>query len=204
MALIIKNEGSNTVKKIIHIIFALVLVLSLICITTTAMAAPNDAINTPAVSFQSPVKAQTKVLINNVIYDNETANYESEAILPTGDGAAGTEGSDTLQIDGFYTWSALGTYSGIVTFVIFATEMLKKLKFLASVKNQVVSYVIALLTMTCVTVFTGKATISGIVLCVFNALVVSLAANGLYNSVAANTAANNVETVETVGEFEEL
>ncbi len=184
-------------KKRLTFILVFVMAMALFfALTSTAMAAGKDALIVENV--QSPAKAQANV------FTNEAVNYESEAIIPTGDGVAGEDGGETPQIDGFYTWAALGTYSGMVTFVIFATEMLKKLKFLAAVKNQIVSYVVALLGLICVTVFTGKATLPGLMLCIFNALIVSLAANGLFDSVTKNVITASKETNEASTGYEKL
>lgn len=192
-------------KKKATLVLIIIMAMTLIfAMTPATMAAGNDAMIVENVQSVAVENIQNPVKVQADVFSNDTVNYESEAIIPTGDSVAGEESGETPQIDGFYTWAALGTYSGMVTFVIFATEMLKKLKFLAAVKNQIVSYVVALLGLICVTVFTGKATLPGLMLCIFNALIVSLAANGLFDSVTKNVVSASTETNEASAGYEKL
>jgi len=191
------------VKKFL-IIFALILAFMMtLAISGSAMAAGRDDVMfAPAVNLQSPVKAREEIKVVQFTGRNEMVNYDSEAIVPTGDENAGEDAAG--QIEGFFTWAALGTYSGMVTFVIFATEALKKIKWLAAIETWVVSYCVALLTMICANIFTQQATVSSLVLSLFNALIISLAANGLYDGITKKKSAKADAAPDPPAGFEKL
>lgn len=83
----------------------------------------------------------------------------------------------------FFTWDMLGTYAGCTAATGLITQYIKGVGVLARIPTQVVSYVLALVLMLLSAVFTYGITLDGIVLTVFNAVIVSLASNGGYAAV---------------------
>lgn len=86
-----------------------------------------------------------------------------------------------------FTWDVLGTYAGATAAVSVLTQLIKGVPLLVKIPTQIVSYVIALVVMMCATAFTVGLTADAAVLTVFNAAVVSLAANGVYTAAVKMT-----------------
>jgi hypothetical protein len=84
----------------------------------------------------------------------------------------------------FFTWSMLGTYAGALAATLLFTQLLKGIWF-ASWPTQTLSYVIALITLLGADWASGSLTVDTGFLCVFNAGIVCLAANGGYNTIKA-------------------
>lgn len=76
----------------------------------------------------------------------------------------------------FFTWAMLGTYAGAVVAVTLITQLVKE--WLKAVPTRIVSYVIALAVLLLAAAFNGSLTLADGALCLFNAVIVSLAANG--------------------------
>ena len=91
------------------------------------------------------------------------------------------------MMENLFTWDMLGTYAGAVAAVGVITQLLKGVPGIVKIPTQIVSYVIALIVMLCATGFTVGLTAEGAVLTVFNAAVVSLAANGVYTAAVKMT-----------------
>lgn len=82
----------------------------------------------------------------------------------------------------FFTWAFLSTFAGAVLVTGIVTEILKKVA--GRIPTQVVSYIVALLLLLCVTVALQQAhSLADWLLIPFNALAVSLGANGGYEAV---------------------
>ena len=82
----------------------------------------------------------------------------------------------------FVTWTSLGTYAGAVMMVTLITQFLKQTP-LGKLNAQLLSYVIAVLTLIGAEAFTGgTVTVQGVLLCLINAVMVALAANGAYDA----------------------
>ncbi len=85
----------------------------------------------------------------------------------------------------FFTWSALGTYTGAVFVTTLVTQLIKGIGFIGKIPTRIVSYFIALI------VLLGANAASGVLdwamagLCAVNAVVVALAANGTYDATAS-------------------
>jgi hypothetical protein len=84
----------------------------------------------------------------------------------------------------FFTWAMLGTYAGAVVAVTLITQLIKEWGTLKTVPTQLVSYVIALVVLLAAAAFNNALTLADGALCLFNAVIVSLAANGGYEAVA--------------------
>lgn len=86
------------------------------------------------------------------------------------------------MMENLFTWDVLGTYAGAVAAVGVITQLIKGVPGIVKIPTQIVSYVIALVVMLCAAGFTAGLTAQSIVLTVFNAAVVSLAANGVHTA----------------------
>lgn len=83
----------------------------------------------------------------------------------------------------FVTWAVLATYAGALAMVGFLTQLTKGLGFVKMIPTQLWSYILALAVMFPAYWFTGQLTADSAVLVLFNAAVVSLAANGGFDAV---------------------
>ena len=86
----------------------------------------------------------------------------------------------------FFTWTTLATYAGATLATSLVTQLIKGLGFIDKIPTRITSYAIALVVLIAATFFTGGLTLEAGALCVINAVVVSLAANGAYDAVARN------------------
>lgn len=80
----------------------------------------------------------------------------------------------------FFDWANLGTLAGAVAAVAVITEITKELPGIRKIPTQIWSYALSLVVLVCAQAFTDGLNASGIVLSVFNAAMVGLAANGGY------------------------
>ena len=88
----------------------------------------------------------------------------------------------------FVTWQTLGTYAGAVMMVTLITQFLKQTP-LGKLNAQLLSYVIAVLILIGAEAFTGgTVTVQGVLLCLINAVMVALAANGAYDAATTGMA----------------
>lgn len=86
----------------------------------------------------------------------------------------------------FFTWTTLATYAGATLATSLITQLIKGLGFIDKIPTRITSYAIALVVLLAATFFPGGLTLEAGALCVINAVVVSLAANGAYDAVARN------------------
>jgi len=82
----------------------------------------------------------------------------------------------------FFTWAMLGTYAGAVLATTLITQLIKE--WLKSIPTRIVSYVIALVVLLAAAAFNNALTLADGALCLFNAVIVSLAANGGFDAVS--------------------
>lgn len=85
----------------------------------------------------------------------------------------------------FFTWAVLLTYAGATLATSLITQLIKGLGFIDKIPTRITSYAIALVVLVAATFFTGGLTLESGVLCVVNAVVVSLASNGAFDAVTA-------------------
>ncbi len=83
----------------------------------------------------------------------------------------------------FFDWNLLGTYAGAVLAVAILTQITKGIPGIARIPTQLWSYLLALVTLLLAMAFGPGFSASGAVLALFNAALVSLAANGGYAAV---------------------
>lgn len=81
----------------------------------------------------------------------------------------------------FFTWATLGTYAGCVLVTSLVTQFIKELGALKNIPTRIVSYVVALLVLLAANAIAGTLDLPTAGLCIVNAVVVSLAANGGYD-----------------------
>lgn len=82
----------------------------------------------------------------------------------------------------FVTWQILASYGGALLMVSLITQFVKGLSFTKNIPTQVVSYILALIVLIPATFFTSGLTVNNLLLTLFNAIVVSLAANGGFSA----------------------
>lgn len=82
----------------------------------------------------------------------------------------------------FFDWSMLGSYAGAVMAVGVITEITKGIPLVRKIPTLVWSYILALFVLLMAMLFTDGFTAEGAGLALFNAAVVSLAANGGYEA----------------------
>lgn len=86
----------------------------------------------------------------------------------------------------FVTWTTLGTYAGAVMMVTIITQFLKQTP-LAKLNAQLLAYLVAVAILIGAEAFNGSAvTVQGVILCLLNAVIVALAANGTYDAATTN------------------
>ncbi len=78
----------------------------------------------------------------------------------------------------FVSWGSLGTYGGALAMVMLLTQFSKDLPFTRRIPTQIWSYILAFAVLTASLAFTAGLSASAVGETVFNAVVVSLAANG--------------------------
>jgi len=83
----------------------------------------------------------------------------------------------------FFTWATLGTYAGAVLAVTLVTQLIKGWGPLDKLPTRLVSYGIALGVLLAADAIAGTLDLPAAGLCVVNAVVVALAANGGYDAV---------------------
>lgn len=83
----------------------------------------------------------------------------------------------------FVTWATLATYGGALAMVLVLTQLTKELKHIKSIPTQLWSYILALVVLYPALYFTGQLTPDAAILTLFNAAIISLAANGGFDAV---------------------
>ena len=83
----------------------------------------------------------------------------------------------------FFDWSLLGSYAGAALAVAVLTQITKGIPGIVRIPTQLWSYVLALVTLLLALIFGPGFSASGAMLALFNAALVSLAANGGYAAV---------------------
>jgi len=81
----------------------------------------------------------------------------------------------------FTTWANLATYGGALAMVLVLTQLTKGIT--KKIPTQLWSYILSLVVLLLATYFTGSLTVESGVLVMFNAAIISLAANGGYEAV---------------------
>lgn len=89
-----------------------------------------------------------------------------------------------------FTWEYLASAAGATAAVTIITQFIKSLPFVQNLPTQLVSYVVSLAVMFAASFFTGALTGSTAALIPLNAVVVMLAANGTYDTIAKKVSNN--------------
>lgn len=93
----------------------------------------------------------------------------------------------------FFTWTMLGTYAGATLATSIITQFIKGVGFIDRIPTRFVSYAIALVVLVAANAIAGTQTFSAYAICVINAVVVSLAANGAFDALKAKPVDSDIE-----------
>lgn len=96
----------------------------------------------------------------------------------------------------FFDWGMLGTFAGAVMAVGVLTQLTKGIKWIEKIPTQIWSYALSLVVLVLAQVFGTGISSQSAVLAIFNAAVVSLAANGGYEALNRATYGKVVEYIE--------
>ena len=83
--------------------------------------------------------------------------------------------------DSFFDWNMLGTYAGATVAVMLFVEFTKELPGIKAIPTRLWAYVMAVAVLILSTVFTGQVDAPTVFLCLFNAVIVAMAAVGGYD-----------------------
>ena len=83
----------------------------------------------------------------------------------------------------FFDWNGLGSYAGAAAAVGVLTQLTKDVPGIRRIPTQLWSYLLALITLLMALIFSDGFTAKGAALSLFNAALVSLAANGGFAAV---------------------
>jgi hypothetical protein len=83
----------------------------------------------------------------------------------------------------FFTWTMLATYAGALAATIGITQLLKGVGFIDRIPTRLFSWIVAAVILIVASYFIGGLTVESAALCLINAVVVSLAANGGFDLV---------------------
>lgn len=87
----------------------------------------------------------------------------------------------------FINWATLGTYSGALAMVLSITQFTKELSVIKKIPTQLWSYILSFIVLILANIFTNGLTLDIVAQTIFNAVVVSIAANGGYSAIAKIT-----------------
>lgn len=90
---------------------------------------------------------------------------------------------DGIASPEFFTWEMLATYAGAVLATTLIVQLTKGIGFIDRLPTRIYSYFIAVIVLVLAALFTNTLTWQQAVLCLINAVVVSLAANGTFDAV---------------------
>lgn len=95
----------------------------------------------------------------------------------------------------FFTWAMLGTYAGCLAATLIVTQFTKPL-WPQKWKTQFLSYIVAVAILILANWFLGTLDAQSAVICVLNAIVIALAANGGYSNIKEVVEAVNGRNVD--------
>lgn len=101
--------------------------------------------------------------------------------------AALAEPTEGQPSEVFFSWAMLATYAGATAATVAVTQVFKGVGFIDRIPTRIFSYAVALIVLIAATAFTSGLTVEAAVLCVVNAVVVSLASNGAFDVVSKKT-----------------
>ena len=87
-----------------------------------------------------------------------------------------------MNINEFVSWATLGTYAGCLAMVLVLTQLSKNIPGIKKIPTQLWSWALAVVILEAAPYFTGAWTVEAGALCLLNAAIVSLAANGGYEA----------------------
>jgi len=84
----------------------------------------------------------------------------------------------------FINWSTLATYGGSLAMVLVLTQFTKDLPFTKDIPTQIWSYILAFVVLIMANAFTTGLSLNVIAQIIFNAVIISIAANGGYSAIS--------------------
>lgn len=87
----------------------------------------------------------------------------------------------------FISWPTLGTYGGALAMVLVLTQFTKDFSVTKKLPTQIWSYILAFTILIIAHAFTDGLTVNLVFQTVFNAVIVSIAANGGYHAIQRAT-----------------
>ena len=96
-------------------------------------------------------------------------------------------------MDEFFSWEMLGSFAGCAAATAIVTQFLKNL--FVKLPTQWLSYIIAVVILYLATLFSGNMTAAAAAIAPLNAILVSLASNGVYSAVVRAKDGKPVETI---------
>ena len=87
---------------------------------------------------------------------------------------------------GFFSWEMLATYAGALAATIAVTQLLKASHIFEKIPTRMFSWFVAVVVLLASNYFLGVLTVETASICILNAVVVSLAANGGYDAVTSS------------------
>ena len=85
------------------------------------------------------------------------------------------------MMNDFFSWEVLSTYSGAVLATTLITQIFKGIPFIEKIPTKVFSFFIGFIVLLAAQIFTGNFAIADLALCTVNAVIVSLASNGVFD-----------------------
>lgn len=106
----------------------------------------------------------------------------------------------------FISWSTLGTYGGALAMVLVLTQFTKDLPFTKKLPTQIWSYILAFVVLILAHAFTTGLSIDIVAQTVFNAVIVSIAANGGFQAVQklSHKDTDGELVIDTSGDLKDL
>ena len=83
-----------------------------------------------------------------------------------------------MNLTEFVNWTTLGTYAGCLAMVLILVQLTKSVPGVSKIPTQLWSWILAVVILVAAQYFAGTLTAETGVLSLFNAVIVSLAANG--------------------------
>ena len=94
----------------------------------------------------------------------------------------------------FFTWAELATYAGALAATLLITQLFKGVGFIERIPTRIFSFIVSLVVLLIANLCLGGFTAQKALLCLFNAVVISLASNGAFDGIAAIKGATQDKT----------
>ena len=85
------------------------------------------------------------------------------------------------MMNDFFSWEVLSTYSGAILATSLITQIFKGVPFIDKIPTKVFSFCIGLIVLLTAQIFTNNFSVPNLALSIINAVIVSLASNGVFD-----------------------